>query len=418
MFNILILVLFLITCFLIFFSQSDNRKFNFKLQLQSFKDIWPILGIFILLWSAISLVTGEWQFNNLIGFSISFLSAWLISLTGYSQKQILILLFNFIFSLCPQTSLVAQILGLIVFSVSQKSLINDQLPTLVYLSSLQWINLNSLEADRSLHSSCILGFLTISFWLNYLKAKIIQKSLIVQTIVLVLIGLLSAFIITENILLAHKLYTWAFLFGFGILISSLSTKLPKWSQIALIGIATLLASRLIGTIGFIILAISALPFVHYGLAVAFWLIRTLLQIFIFQFNSNITGLNLMHPYTSAALFGGILLAHLILYWQKANYYFILAGGLFIVIFTNYFLHAEATSSFLLAFTITCLCLGFLKSKPNLLLFPAYLISLSLVFNNLLELGLEQTRWIRLIIFFILVLFCIISLCKFKKYNTV
>ena len=144
MFNILILVLFLITCFLIFFSQSDNRKFNFKLQLQSFKDIWPILGIFILLWSAISLVTGEWQFNNLIGFSISFLSAWLISLTGYSQKQILILLFNFIFSLCPQTSLVAQILGLIVFSVSQKSLINDQLPTLVYLSSLQWINLNSL----------------------------------------------------------------------------------------------------------------------------------------------------------------------------------------------------------------------------------------------------------------------------------
>ena len=80
-------------------------------------------------------------------------------------------------------------------------------------------------------------------------------------------------------------------------------------NILLVGICTLVASRLFGMEGLLILAAATVVAPIPGSALIaglFWSSRALLQSYVSQFNPNVTGVNLMHNYASAALYAGFL----------------------------------------------------------------------------------------------------------------
>ena len=66
-------------------------------------------------------------------------------------------------------------------------------------------------------------------------------------------------------------------------------------------------------VGLLVLAPTTMVALRPNVAIfagLFWTVRVLLQAFVVQYNPNVTGINLMHSYTSAALYGDLCL----FYW--------------------------------------------------------------------------------------------------------
>src|SRR6185369_9754581 len=81
-------------------------------------------------------------------------------------------------------------------------------------------------------------------------------------------------------------------------------------QLIVIGIFTLLASRLFGTVGVLVMAATTLVAIRGGvaqIAALFWITKTFAHAFTEQFNPNVTGINLTHPYSAAGLYAGFLI---------------------------------------------------------------------------------------------------------------
>jgi hypothetical protein len=227
-------------------------------------------------------------------------------------------------------------------------------------------------------------------------------------------------------------------------------------SLTLIGIASLLASRLIGNIGWLVIAASALPFSVMNqtkkesetnfvclnvidIFILFAISRALLQGFLYSYNANLTGINLVHPYVSAALFAGILLIFLFplapQYGIKRN----LIAPIFILkaisisLLSNYFLHEEATGSLLIAAFVNSLCIGIagkviynnseedsLKGltqnlSANIILIPVLLIVLVSLSGNVLGLGNMATKLNKFSILGIVLILNIIAWFVYEKF---
>jgi hypothetical protein len=188
---------------------------------------------------------------------------------------------------------------------------------------------------------------------------------------LAVVGGLATMLLTRNGLLQpDALKFWPCLYGGGILLAFLAEgllaqpdapskdKLPQvLVTLAVIGLGTLVGSRLFGTLGWVVLAVAFLTLPSpriAGVAVFFWLARTLVQGFSYQYNLNLTGINLTHTYVTAAQFAGVTLMLLIpamaRSWKQSAAVPLLLTGLAVLLpaLSNYFLHAEAAGSLLLA----------------------------------------------------------------------
>lgn len=134
--------------------------------------------------------------------------------------------------------------------------------------------------------------------------------------------------------------------------------LHRLLNLAVLGIVMLVASRLYGTLGWVVSAFAiALTHIQKGnlsstvwqAATLFLVARSLLQVFIYNTNPNVTGINITHPYASVALFIGIAL---ILCARDIHRHLSVAGSMalwvIVALGACYYLHAEATGSLLVA----------------------------------------------------------------------
>ncbi len=183
--------------------------------------------------------------------------------------------------------------------------------------------------------------------------------------------------------------------------------------LVLLGILTLIATRLFGDIGLVVLSVAGLRCTSLNMSVFasfFWISRLLLQGFVAAYVANVTGINLMHAYCSAALYFGffaILFVLLILHINSKKW-LPLAVMLFIGLLAPpifiYLMHEEPTASFLVAANVAAILLisfsamifkGKNASQANLMLMPLMMLTTALLSGPLVAIGNTATVSARL-----------------------
>lgn len=346
----------------------------------------------------------------------------------------------------------------------------DTLPLLSYFFGLLTARLSNSEAgweDFTLPATLLIGqyWLTVSAPENWLPIQMglllifLSLSLLLRTVstlpvfptsnawlrplFLTVTGGLAAWLAVQSLLTQPGLLTWAWLFTGGLALAFVLAPSPasedqltedsllaKIIFLVLIGLMTLVASRLYGTLGWLVLAaaMAVNPRLSTTVAIAalFFLSRSLVQGFIFEFNSNVTGINITHVYAGAALYVGFIAMMLIpaianrmaiataseataeynsesaaspivfsggpLSWTLVLAACILAGGL-----ANYFLHAEAASSLMVALTVGGLGAGMLGAyrtqslSVQPLLFSMLVTGSAMLTSGLIAAGNESDK---------------------------
>ena len=251
------------------------------------------------------------------------------------------------------------------------------------------------------------------------------------------IGGLATWLGVQTLIPQLNPLNWVLLFGGGILLASLLAGTEAASvegaetgrfrlrdpnaliRLLLIGVASLVASRLFGTLGWAVLGVAALvvPVTHRTVAVAalFWLGRTLLQSFLAQYNPNVTGINIVHPYATAALYAGLVLmlvlpavletlplayeANQARNWRTyLPATLLVLTGLFAAGLANFFLHAEAVGSLLVAALVggTGIALVYAPLRQSVLMaVPLWLTTGCLLLNALIESGNSADKSLKL-----------------------
>lgn len=357
----------------------------------------------------------------------------MLNLTPFLRGILLLALSVLLTVLIPAENfsipIVATMAGLIVSKLSENLLphvgnnprsFEDFLPPFVWLTASYWLETSSLSKHVNEHEALVLGTIVVALFLRWAQSPILHedkyywKRMILATTG----GLLVLILLTKGLLLM-EMAKIAALAGVGFFLAYLfqqmepaegtvpdATKAIK--QIIFIGIFTLLATRVFGTLGLCVLAPTAIVATRPGVAYIaglFWTARILLQAFIFQYNPNVTGVNITHMYASAALYAGfvMVLAFSLLMRdckdRRMLAIFVLAGGSVAPVVSNYLLHAEPTGGFLVATLVASVLVAVfgpvLYKEPiavhdNIALLPAQTITFALMSAPLIELGNTAT----------------------------
>jgi hypothetical protein len=327
-------------------------------------------------------------------------------------------------------ALPAMALGLVLSSFIETFAIGDEeradrsfvdiLPALIWLIGLFVMNKVDNATWYLTHQKLFLVSITSALVLRWLQGPFIkQDNLYVKRLTLAATGGLLLLILVTKMMVALDLSKLAIVGGAGFMMTYLLDSLDKknslnapsslksFKALLFIGIFTLVVSRLFGTAGLIVLASTTIISVGYkhkyaAIAGFFWLAKAMLEAFVFTYNSNMTGINLMHVYVSAGLYAGFLMAVTIAYlvkntatsgWVKAL--LISSAGLMAPMACNYFLHAEAASSFMLASVVASLMVSIFlvpnslwESEGNELImaFPLAVITCAQITGDLIEKG--------------------------------
>jgi hypothetical protein len=185
-------------------------------------------------------------------------------------------------------------------------------------------------------------------------------------------------------------------------------------QLIVIGVLTLVAARFFGAWGMLMLVPAAILPVRGGVAQyagLFFLSRVLLQGFVTDYNANVTGINLTHAYTGAALYAGFIVMAILfmllreLTDRRVRAGVFLAAGALVPMAADFYLHAEPASSLLVATTCAGVMLAVLgpalqrTEKPvgfgNLLLVPSMMAVAGITYGGLIETGVNATNETRL-----------------------
>jgi hypothetical protein len=319
----------------------------------------------------------------------------------------------------------ASLLGLMIGKLGQSATWEDFTLPATWLAGLYWIVTSVAEKAMPEQASLLTLMLAMALLLRAAQAVPLLRNIpsIWRALFLTVTAGLGGWLVIQNILLQPALLPWAGLFAGGTVlgflipspvavtdVSRTSSDEAGPTQIGLIallltGIATLIASRLFDSLGWVILAAGFIVnrqsngYVDAG--ALFLLSRLLLQAFLVQYNANVTGINITHPYASAAMFAGFAGMLIITGWfkwlavstdspdrnaafnqsmpQHVTQWLLCLGTVLVAGLSNYFLHAEATASLLLALVVTGVCLGYLANfkSPQLTGMPLMLTLLSL-----------------------------------------
>ncbi|SRR5579875_12915 len=327
----------------------------------------------------------------------------------------------------------AAVAGLAVWKTAEHLLLSsgptleDLLPPLIWLVGLNWLQSAMPATAQASREGLLLGTLAVVLVMRLLQTPFLGvDKLFVKRIVLASSGGLFVLLIIMKLLVAPDLSRLAVLAGGGVFLSYLFQSLHKEEAadygaveavtvLVLIGIFTLVATRLFGTFGLVVLAPTMLLSGRAGFAHAaalFWVARILVQSFVLSYVPNVTGINLTHAYTSAALYAGLLaamLASLALRdltdrrWLTAVF---LAAGSLSPLAGDYFLHEEPTASFLVAAAVGAVLCAVLapamyrQSIPgheSVLLLAVQMVAFALLGNELISLGNQGTAADKLVV---------------------
>ncbi len=298
----------------------------------------------------------------------------------------------------------------------EKSTLEDFVPPFLWMATTLWVR--TVEADNwvALHHNVILASFVAAIFMRWIQDPFLKiDKLYVKRVCLAITGGLVMLILVTKVVGALELAKLCALAGGGYLLAYVlqaldarreheSLALNSFKQLLFIGIFTLIATRMFFTPGLIVLAISTVIATTSGAALMAGLYfgsYILLQTFIFRFNSNMTGINIMHSYTSAALYAGLFIAitaSLLLRERmdnRARALLFISAGLMAPAATSYFLHAEPAASLLVAVLVGTIIIGIFcralanahwKGYENVMLTPAMMIAFGLLTGELITIG--------------------------------
>lgn len=296
--------------------------------------------------------------------------------------------------------------------------LDDILPPLVWLGGLYWINAASPAALLVERQGFLAGAIAVSLLMRVIQGPfLVSDPLYVKRIVLsATAGLLFLIYITK-VLAAPALEIMALVFGGAHFLVYLIEAADgcggekRQGQLSdavkvlvMIGIYSVLASRLYGTFGWLAIAPAAIlssgPSAG-AVAGAFWLGRTVLQGYIALYNPNVTGINITHAYAGAALYAGFLFALVMslalrdLAGRRILAAVLVFAGAALPLASNYFIHAEATSSLLVAVCVASVILSIAApaiyrqerhGQEMLIVLPLYMVACASLGHELIDAG--------------------------------
>jgi hypothetical protein len=298
----------------------------------------------------------------------------------------------------------------------EKSTLEDFVPPFLWLVTIYWTKTAEADTWVALHQNVILASFVAAIFMRWIQDPFLKiDKLYVKRVCLAVTGGLVLLILVTKVVAALELAKLCAIAGGGYLLTYVlqaldhpreneSIALNSFKQLLFIGIFTLLATRLFFTPGLIVLAISTVIATTSGAALiagVYFGSYIFLQAFIYQFNSNMTGINIMHSYTSAALYAGLFIAitaSLLLRERmdnRARALLFISAGILAPGATSYFLHAEPTASLLVATLVGTVIIGIFcralanaewKGYENVMLAPALMIAVGLLTGELIATG--------------------------------
>jgi hypothetical protein len=277
-----------------------------------------------------------------------------------------------------QEPLAAVVAGLVCWKSAQNllkqenSTLEDFLPAYLWLVTMYWTKTVDSESWVGHHQNLILASFIVAIFMRWIQDPFLKvDNLYVKRACLAVTGGLVLLILVTKVIVVMDLAKICVIGGAGYLLTYMlqamdkagpheSIAMKSFKQLLFIGIFTLLSTRLFFTPGLIVLAISTAIATTSGAAMIaglYWGSYIFLHTFIYKFNSNMTGINVMHPYTSAGLYAGLLIAitaSLLIRERidnRSKALLFVSASLLAPAATNFFLHAEPTSSLLLAVLI-------------------------------------------------------------------
>lgn len=312
------------------------------------------------------------------------------------------------------------LLGLLVYKTTDSFLfsgenrLDDILPACLWLALTFWGFLTARNSGNI--ENILLSCLSISLLLKMLPSSLIgNDQFFAKRIALSVSGGLLLLLILTRVLLLPKMALFAALFGAGIfffylfenlVLSELDiSKLSVCTKfLVLLGILTLVATRLFGDRGLLVLSCASLVCSSSNIALIagfFWISRLLLQAFVLTYVDNVTGINLMHAYASAAQYFGfltVLFLSIVLQINKRKWVtplMIGSAGILVPPTLMYFIHQEPAASFLVAVNVAAISITsfsplIFKDKDarqdNLMLLPLIMLATALLSGPLVVSG--------------------------------
>jgi hypothetical protein len=280
--------------------------------------------------------------------------------------------------------------------------------------------------DANLHENMLLGIISVCLLLRVFQRPFMTDDRwLVKRLVLSATGGLAALLVMTKLLLQTEVWNLALLVGAAIFCSYLFQNVDlegenKVSastgiqQLLVIGVLTLVAARFFGTYGYVMLIPAAIVPFRGGIAQylgMFFLSRVLVQGFVSTYNDNVTGINLTHPYAGAAQYAGFIVVAILfvllreLTDRRARAALFLLCGALIPMGAEFYLHAEPTSSLLVAATVAGVILaalgpGLTRSDVpfgfgNLLLATSMMSVAGITYGGLIEAGVNANNETRL-----------------------
>jgi hypothetical protein len=314
--------------------------------------------------------------------------------------------------------------------LEKNSTLDDVLPPFCWLTAVMWITSVDAVKDQPMQAGLILGIMAVSLMMRFLQGpfvfvgKLEDDKIFVKRVMLSLTAGLAVLCVVVKMLNLLHFQSLALICAAGYFISYLYKDLDGDSRYALapmqglrllilIGLMTLVATRLYGTFGLLTLAPTAMvaPVSSAVLIPGiFFCSRALLQVYLQHFNENVTGINLTHAYASAAQYAGFLLgiALLLLLKEKINRKVLLSITLSVCIvvpiLSNFLLNSEPSCSLFASVIVSSLLLAVLApalqgdstvdGAENICLVPGLMISSGILTSGLLELGNTATKMIK------------------------
>jgi hypothetical protein len=296
---------------------------------------------------------------------------------------------------------------------------------LTWLVSVYWANVGGSTINNVIQESVVLGTIAVSMFLRWVQRPLFAKGdkAYLKRIVLSMSGGLTVLCVITKVIDAATMPKIAAIAGAGFIFAYLLQTFDEkdedatvrgLKQLIYIGIFTLVASRLFGMLGVLVLAAAMLVSTKSGTAYVagiFWSVKALVQAFVAQYNPNVTGVNLTHSYTSAALYAGFLLVVVLSIFMRDSKekrwltILLLGAAVALPLGSNYFVHPEPTSGMLIAASVAgilmCAMAGafyqrIVDGHENLILIPGVMASSALLSHELLELGESANTHDRLV----------------------
>ncbi len=325
-------------------------------------------------------------------------------------------------------NLVAACLGLITWKISEMAYIPDDpdfqdiLPPLIWLAGLFWILTGLPSGNASTFEGVLLAALSSVILLRLFQNTFMSDDKwYLKRIIMSATGGLIMLIACTKLLLLTNAGNYAWLVGGSMFVSHMFRDFEDrakdkindpavifqfLSMAVLIAGVTVVASRLFGTLGFVIAAITTLVARPGGVALCvglFLVVRALLQCYVVDYVANVTGVNILHPYVGAVIYAGFAISIVLAIslrdatdrWLKLALF--LMTGTFAPLAANFFLHAEPAAGLFDATMVGAILLAILGpvvfrstsgSLGYLLLAPAQMVAVGTLAGELVNKGNE------------------------------